>query len=131
MWNGEDIVVFDLVRSSQDHINYEVIEQLKNGRFNSTKYLCEEKAVDHGKHVKMIVFTNEEPDRSKLSPDRWDFMTLQGLTEWDDTEYESRFAKKRRIDAEKAEKHKVFEERQAAIREEIQDQDYMILFNQK
>lgn len=61
MWNGEDIVIFDLVRSCQDHINYEVIEQIKNGRFNSTKYESTEKMIQYGKHVRMIVFTNDEP----------------------------------------------------------------------
>lgn len=96
MWNGEDLIVFDLVRSSQDHINYEVIEQLKNGRFNSTKYNCEEKILDHGKHTKMIVFTNEEPDRKKLSPDRWEVMYLRELKKIDDTEESA--AKRRKID---------------------------------
>lgn len=86
MWNGEDIIIFDLVRSSQDHINYEVIEQIKNGRFNSTKYECKEKTIGFGKHVKMIVFTNNEPEREKLSDDRWDVMRLTGLKERDDTE---------------------------------------------
>lgn len=34
----------------------------------------------------MIVFTNEEPDREKLSPDRWDIMKLSALKLADDTE---------------------------------------------
>lgn len=86
IWNLEEFVIFDLVRSCQDHINYEVIEDLKNGRFNSTKYGSCEKAIDHGRHVKMIVFTNEEPDREKLSPDRWDIMKLSALKLAGDTE---------------------------------------------
>lgn len=85
MWKGEDLIVFDLERSSQDHINYEVIEQLKNGRFNSTKYESTGKVTDQGKHVKMIVFTNEEPDKEKLSPDRWDVVRLTEMKTRDDT----------------------------------------------
>lgn len=36
--NGQPIAVFDLSRSSGEHINYEVIEAIKNGIFFSSKY---------------------------------------------------------------------------------------------
>jgi len=38
-YGGQRTVIFDLCRSSQDHINYEVIEDIKNGRYFSTKYV--------------------------------------------------------------------------------------------
>ena len=36
--NGQSIVVFDLSRSQETHVNYEVIESVKNGVVFSTKY---------------------------------------------------------------------------------------------
>ncbi|KAH3837874.1 hypothetical protein DPMN_111276 [Dreissena polymorpha] len=38
MYKGQKYVVFDFCRSSSEHINYEVIEALKNGVFCSYKY---------------------------------------------------------------------------------------------
>lgn len=68
-YTGQKTVIFDLSRSQEDHINYEVIESIKNGIFLSTKYeSC--MRVYASPHV--VVFSNFEPDRSKLSADRWD-----------------------------------------------------------
>lgn len=67
-YNGEDTVVFDLTRSAQDHINYEVIESVKNGIMYSTKYESKMKCYSP---PKVIVFANTEPDKSKMSFDRW------------------------------------------------------------
>jgi hypothetical protein len=69
LYDSERIVIFDLVKSSQDHVNYEIIEKIKNGRFNSTKYECLRTFVN-SPHV--VVFANTWPDKSKLSEDRWD-----------------------------------------------------------
>ncbi len=67
-YDGEHVVVFDFVRSSLDHINYEIIEILKNGRFINTKY----ESRDFEFYVPRIVcFANEPPDMTKLSEDRW------------------------------------------------------------
>lgn len=129
MWKGEDIVVFDLVRSCQDKINFAAIELLKNGRFNSTKYVCAEKSIDTDKHVKMICFTNEEPDRTKLSPDRWDVMRLLELEEFDLTESRAEYRARKKKDKEEYTKY--LEERWEQIQEEIQDQDYVQMFNEK
>ncbi|CAG2215486.1 unnamed protein product [Mytilus edulis] len=67
-YNGQDPVVFDLTRSAQDHINYEVIESVKNGIMYSTKYESKMKCYSP---PKVIVFANAEPDKSKMSFDRW------------------------------------------------------------
>ncbi len=67
-YDGEHVVVFDFVRSSLDHINYEIIEILKNGRYINTKY----ESRDFEFYVPRIVcFANEPPDMTKLSEDRW------------------------------------------------------------
>lgn len=68
-YNGQPIVVFDLSRSSVEHINYEVIEAIKNGIFFSSKYESKMK-IYPTPHV--IVFANISPDTTKLSFDRWD-----------------------------------------------------------
>lgn len=66
-WNGEN-VIFDYSRSQQNHINYEVLENLKNGRILSTKY---ESIVKKYKRPHIIVFANFKPQVNKLSLDRW------------------------------------------------------------
>lgn len=69
------IVLFDFSRSQSDHINYEIIESIKNGTFFSTKYESRPRAYITP-HV--VVFSNSEPDRSKLSMDRWYIREIGG-----------------------------------------------------
>lgn len=66
-WNGEN-VIFDYSRSQQDHINYGVIEDVKNGRIFSGKY---QSCVKLYARPKVLVFANFLPDFSKMSSDRW------------------------------------------------------------
>ncbi|CAI9733846.1 Hypothetical predicted protein [Octopus vulgaris] len=72
-YDGRRIVVFDYTRSQKDHINYDVIESIKNGLICSTKYVPVTKTfpIPH-----VVVFANFEPDRSKMSADRWDIRFL-------------------------------------------------------
>ena len=74
-YNGQSICIFDLSRSQQDHINYEVIESIKNGIMYNTKYVSEMR-VNEIPHV--IVFSNARPDETKLSEDRWDIHVIHG-----------------------------------------------------
>ena len=68
-YNYNSIVIFDLVRSSQDHVNYEIIEQIKDGIVNSTKYMSKMKIT--GTSPVVIVMSNQFPNREKMSDDRW------------------------------------------------------------
>lgn len=68
-YNGERVVIFDFSRSQADHVNYEVIESVKNGIMFSGKYESCSKTFDIP-HV--VIFANFEPDLTKLSADRWD-----------------------------------------------------------
>lgn len=70
MYQGSKYVVFDYCRSQLDHINYEVLEDIKNGVFNSTKYESKSKCYDP---PKIVVFMNEYPDTDKLSFDRFNY----------------------------------------------------------
>ena len=71
--NGEKIVVFDLSRSQESHVNYEVIESVKNGVVFSTKYESKMK-VFTTPHV--VIMANFAPDETKMSADRWDIRYL-------------------------------------------------------
>lgn len=63
-----NILLLDFTRSVENFVSYQGIEEVKNGIFYSTKY--ESGMVDiEPPHV--ICFSNFNPDRSKLSKDRW------------------------------------------------------------
>jgi len=70
---GQEYVVFDLVRSSQDHINWEAMESIKNGIMFSSKYHSVMKIY---RPPKVVVFINHIPDQTKLSRDRYDIMMI-------------------------------------------------------
>ena len=72
-YNGEKTVVFDLSRSQETHVNYEVIESVKNGVVFSTKYESQMKVF---KTPHVIIMANFAPDESKMSSDRWDIRYL-------------------------------------------------------
>lgn len=63
-----EIVIFDIPRENLDYLSYNGMEQIKNGCFASTKYESG-MVVMNSPHV--IVFANSEPDKSKVSLDRW------------------------------------------------------------
>lgn len=73
-YNYEPIVVFDFSRSLEDHVNYNIIECMKNGMLFSNKYNSKLKIFDT---PKIIVMANFYPDISKLSNDRWNIITLE------------------------------------------------------
>ena len=64
---------FDLARSVQERVPYEVMENFKNGGFLNTKY--ESKWVKF-KIPHVVVFANFLPDRLKLSEDRWNIIEI-------------------------------------------------------
>ena len=76
-YSGERIVVFDYSRSVEDRVNYEVLECIKNGIFYNTKYESSQKIFDTP-HV--VVFSNFQPERRRLSLDRWNVTNINQLT---------------------------------------------------
>lgn len=70
----QNIVVFDFSRSLEDYVNYQVIEQFKDGRLFSSKY---ESTMKHFPSCKVIIMSNFLPDTSKLSQDRWKIVVLE------------------------------------------------------
>ena len=68
-WNGR-ICIFDLARAHEDRSGiYNAMETVKNGRITLTKYKGGVKMIPQDTHV--VVFANFEPQREKLSQDRW------------------------------------------------------------
>lgn len=77
-YNGEDIVIFDLPRTTvdsdgKDWSPYRIMEMFKDGRLFSSKYQSKMKIFGS---KKVVVFANYLPDKSKLSSDRWDVWNL-------------------------------------------------------
>lgn len=66
----KSIFLFDISRGRLEFLQYSILESLKNGVVQSTKYASASKHL-HGK-VHVVVFTNEHPDMTKLSADRYD-----------------------------------------------------------
>ena len=63
------VVFVDLCRSNEDHINYDVIERIKNGFITSAKYDSQNIVLSKAPHV--VMYTNEHLDYSRMSDDRW------------------------------------------------------------
>jgi len=62
------IVCFDLPRNNGNKISYDAIESIKNGLICNTKF---ETGYKRFVPPHVVVFSNQEPDYSKLSEDRW------------------------------------------------------------
>lgn len=76
-YDNQPIVVFDLARNvDEQYWPYAAIEIFKNGFGFCPKYQSTTKVF---KPCKVIVFTNQDPDESKLSKDRWNITILNEL----------------------------------------------------
>ncbi len=67
------IVIWDIPRSLEEYVSWDSIESIKNGIFFSGKYeggMC----IFDPPHI--VVFSNFEPDRTKLSMDRWNINAI-------------------------------------------------------
>lgn len=74
--NNRKIILVNVPKSVQDYINYGAIEHIKDGLIFSGKYeSCQ--LVFNCPHV--IVFSNEPPDMSKMSLDRWKIREITDL----------------------------------------------------
>lgn len=69
--------LFDLPRSQSEYLQYSVLEQLKDQQIFSPKYNSKMKRIAHRPHV--VVFMNEEPDRNKLSADRYQVINWNSI----------------------------------------------------
>ena len=65
--------MYNLSRSVHGKINYQALEQLKDGEFTTTKYQGSEITLNP---PRMVVFTNEPLNWDSMSKDRWKIMTI-------------------------------------------------------
>jgi len=72
----ESVVFFDWPRDAEDRFPYSMVESFKNGYALSTKYEVRRLRFEVP-HV--VVFSNFQPDRTKLSADRWDIHNIRVL----------------------------------------------------
>lgn len=75
LYQGETICVFNIVRTLEDHVNYSILESLKDGIIISTKYECRRIHIE--KPPIVIVFCNFPPNGDKLSKDRLTIINVE------------------------------------------------------
>jgi len=68
------VFLFDISRGRLEYLQYSILEALKNGFVQSSKYASLVKHLNFKAHV--VVFTNEHPDLEKLSADRYDIREI-------------------------------------------------------
>lgn len=66
--NIKEAYVFDFSRTTEGHINYQALENLKNGLLFSSKYESSVVCMDN---PFIVCFSNWEPEYTALSDDRW------------------------------------------------------------
>jgi len=74
-WNLEEVVLFDYTKSNDGHINYGIIEQLKNGRVFSPKWASGTKIAPQ---PYILCFANFIPKLSDVDDLRWTVIHLLG-----------------------------------------------------
>lgn len=109
----QEYVVFDFTRDKEEICSYSMIESMKNGIIFSPKYNSGVKLKDNG--AKVIVFSNWDPDKSKLSADRW---LIRELPE------ESPFTKAKRSRSEMEEEEAFMAEYMAQPRDSFEWAEY-------
>jgi hypothetical protein len=79
-----EVIMFNLPRSVHGIVNYQAMEQAKDGDFTSTKYDGEEFTTNN---TSLVIFTNEPLNWEAMSKDRWMIMTIDGISaKWEDYE---------------------------------------------
>lgn len=73
-----ELFIFDVPRGELQYFQWSIVEQLKNGVIFSPKYQSGTKFLRKGSAT-VVIFTNEKPDRTKLSRDRWSVMRIRSL----------------------------------------------------
>ena len=80
-----DIFLFDVGKArTEDEMNYELLEHLKNGRTLAAKFDSKELKF-HTPNI-IIVFSNEKPDVNQMSKDRWKIFHIRDEDLLDATE---------------------------------------------
>lgn len=70
----KSVFLFNVPRNGMEHLQYRVLENIKDKMVFSPKYQSGMKFLNHNSHV--YVFCNEHPDEEALSADRVDIVTV-------------------------------------------------------
>lgn len=73
----KSIYIFDVPRGGMEFLQYTILEQLKNRMVFSPKYDSKTKILLKQPHV--VVFCNEDPDRNKMSSDRYKVTNIRRI----------------------------------------------------
>lgn len=71
------LFIFDIPRGSMEFLQYSILEQLKDQMIFSPKYESQAKILSDKVHV--IVFSNEHPDRTKMTDDRYKIINIRQI----------------------------------------------------
>ena len=75
LWNGYTFL-FDVGKANTDDgVNNELLEKIKNGRIVAARF--DSKELKFKTPNTVVVFSNEKPDVSKLSKDRWKIFRIR------------------------------------------------------
>jgi len=69
-----ETIFFDSTRAGDEYFSYQPLENIKNGRFTSTKYRPRQIRLPVRPHI--VVMTNSFPNFADLSVDRWKVMVI-------------------------------------------------------
>lgn len=70
------IVIFDFPRTCEDRVNYDALEQVKDGLVFSAKYESKMKVFNP---PIVVCFANFEPEKENMSLDRWEVYNLNNM----------------------------------------------------
>lgn len=68
------IFILDLPRCKDGSVSYDILEQIKNGMITNTKYEAMN-MIFNSPHL--WIFSNEKPDKEKMTNDRWKIWTIK------------------------------------------------------
>ena len=69
-------LLFDVGKANTDDgVNYELLEKIKNGRIVASKW--DSKELKFNTPNTVVVFSNEKPDVTELSKDRWKIFRIR------------------------------------------------------
>jgi len=72
--SSKSIFLMNIPRGQMEYLNYSILEQIKDRHVFSPKYESQMKVMTHPTHV--VVFSNENPDMTKMSTDRYEVVNM-------------------------------------------------------
>lgn len=71
---NKSLFLFDIPRGQLEYLQYSILESMKDQMVFSPKYQSMSKVFANPVHV--VVFTNEQPDQTKMTSDRYNIINI-------------------------------------------------------